>query len=96
MQDMAARLEKLRKDAAECALIRDSATDPAKRELFTKLAEQYKVLADAVELTMSHFGSGSNSFLGRKIQEPFPQGESTYGDPAAIIRKVNETTDKGQ
>lgn len=34
MQDMQAHLEKLRKDAAECALIRDLATDPRKRELF--------------------------------------------------------------
>lgn len=29
MQDMLGRLEKLRTDAAECALIRDLATDPA-------------------------------------------------------------------
>ena len=39
MQDMKAHLEKLRSDAAECALIRDLATDPQKRELFTRLAE---------------------------------------------------------
>ncbi|MCP1835713.1 hypothetical protein J2R76_004053 [Bradyrhizobium sp. USDA 4532] len=63
MQDMAARLEKLRKDAAECALIRDLATDPAKRELFKQLAEQYGALADAVEQTMNRFGGGSNTFL---------------------------------
>ena len=39
MQDMKARLEKLRADAAECALIRDLATDPVKRELFARLAK---------------------------------------------------------
>ena len=39
MRDMKAHLDKLRADAAECALIRDLATDPAKRELFTRLAE---------------------------------------------------------
>ncbi len=39
MQDMKAHLEKLRADAAECALIRDLATDPQKRALFTRLAE---------------------------------------------------------
>src|SRR5258708_11078094 len=33
MQDYQTHLEKLRTDAAECALIRDLATDPAKREL---------------------------------------------------------------
>jgi hypothetical protein len=49
MKDMQAQLEKLRKDAAECALIRDLATDPKKRELFARLAEHLSVLADAVE-----------------------------------------------
>ncbi len=39
MQDMKAHLEKLRADAAECALIRDLATDPQKRALFTRLAD---------------------------------------------------------
>ena len=42
-------LEKLRRDAAECAIIRDLATDPKKRELFTKLAEHMSVLASEVE-----------------------------------------------
>ncbi|WP_396604331.1 hypothetical protein ACFLEY_34625 [Bradyrhizobium sp. YCK136] len=49
MKDMQAQLEKLRRDAAECALIRDLATDPKKRELFTRLAEHLAVLASAVE-----------------------------------------------
>jgi hypothetical protein len=49
MQDMRAQLEKLRTGAAECALIRDLATDPKKRELFTKLADHLTVLADEVE-----------------------------------------------
>jgi len=34
-----AQLEKIRTDAAECALIRDLATEPRKRELFNRLAE---------------------------------------------------------
>jgi hypothetical protein len=38
MQDMLAQLEKLRRDAAECELIRNLATDPKKRELFDRLA----------------------------------------------------------
>lgn len=49
MKDMQAQLEKLRKDAAECALIRDLATDPKKRELFTRLADHLSVLAGEVE-----------------------------------------------
>ena len=39
MKDYQASLEKLRKDAAEAALIRDLATDPTKREMYSKLNE---------------------------------------------------------
>jgi hypothetical protein len=49
MEDMRKRLEKLHADAAECSLIRDLATDPAKRELFTRLAEHLSNLAIEVE-----------------------------------------------
>ncbi|MHC2666600.1 hypothetical protein ACMA5K_24060 [Bradyrhizobium diazoefficiens] len=49
MKDMQAQLEKLRTDAAECALTRDLATAPKKRELFTKLADHLTVLASEVE-----------------------------------------------
>ena len=49
MQDMLAHLEKLRVQIAECEMIRDLATDPAKRELFTKLAEHYKIFAAEVQ-----------------------------------------------
>ena len=60
MKDMQAQLEKLRTDAAECALIRDLATDPKKRELFTRLADHLTVLASEVERaiadSMKHTG----------------------------------------
>lgn len=46
MKDMQVQLEKLRTDAAECALIRDLATK--KRDLFTKLAAHLAILADEV------------------------------------------------
>jgi hypothetical protein len=49
MKDIQTYLEKLRCDAAECAIIRDLATDTAKRELFTRLAEHLTVLASMVE-----------------------------------------------
>lgn len=52
MQDYLIHLEKLRKDAAECALVRDLATDPAKRELFGRLASHLTLLADQVETAM--------------------------------------------
>ena len=49
MQDMNAHLEKLRVQATECEMIRDLATDTAKRELFGRLAEHFKVLAGEIE-----------------------------------------------
>jgi hypothetical protein len=52
MQDYLAQIEKLRKDAAECARIRDLATDQAKRQVFDRLANHLTVLADQVEMAM--------------------------------------------
>ena len=52
MQDCLAHLEKLRADAAECALIRDLATDPAKRELFDRLSVHLRSLANQIEQAM--------------------------------------------
>jgi len=46
---MAAHLETLRVQIAECEMIRDLAMDPVKRDLFAKLAEHYKVLAAEVQ-----------------------------------------------
>jgi hypothetical protein len=56
MKDYQASLEKLRADAAEAALIRDLATDPAKREMFNRLASHLTALADQVELAMIEAG----------------------------------------
>ncbi|WFU44729.1 hypothetical protein QA640_21100 [Bradyrhizobium sp. CB82] len=53
MKDMRAHAEKLRTEAAECALIRDLATDPEKRELFRRLAEHLDVLASEVERALA-------------------------------------------
>lgn len=53
---MQAQSEKLRRGAAECALIRDLATDPKKRELFARLAEHLDVLASAVEQVIADSG----------------------------------------
>jgi hypothetical protein len=52
MQDMLAQLEKLRRDAADCELIRNLATDPKKRELFDRQAAHLTVLASEVERAM--------------------------------------------
>jgi hypothetical protein len=53
MKDYQASIEKLRKDAAEAALIRDLAMDRAKREVFNRLCEHLNRLADEVERVMS-------------------------------------------
>jgi hypothetical protein len=60
MKDMKGQLEKLRSDAAECALIRDLATDPKKRELFTRLAEHLQVLASEVERAIASSRASSS------------------------------------
>jgi DNA-binding TFAR19-related protein (PDSD5 family) len=52
VKDYQASIEKLRADAAEAALIRDLATNPAKREMFDRLALHLTSLADQVELAM--------------------------------------------
>ena len=49
MKDYQASLEKLRRDAAESRLIADLATEKAKREMFSKLAQHLDGLADEVE-----------------------------------------------
>jgi hypothetical protein len=56
VKDYQKHLEKLRTDAAECRLICDLATDPAKRELFDRLALHLTSLADQVEFAMIEAG----------------------------------------
>lgn len=53
MKDMRAYLEKLKTQAAECEMIRELATDPAKRELFARLADHFKILAGEIERAMA-------------------------------------------
>ena len=49
MQDYLAAMERLRKDAAQAALIRDLATDKAKRDFFDRLQRHLDRLADEIE-----------------------------------------------
>jgi hypothetical protein len=49
MMDLQARYEKLLADAAECAELREHATDPAKQELFGRLCEHLATLASLME-----------------------------------------------
>jgi hypothetical protein len=49
MKDYRASIEKLHKDAAEAALIRDLATDKTKRDLYDRLYRHFTGLANEVE-----------------------------------------------
>jgi hypothetical protein len=49
VKDYRASIEKLRRDAVEAALIRDLATDHAKRDLYDNLYKHFNRLADEVE-----------------------------------------------
>jgi hypothetical protein len=59
MKDYLAQVEKLRKDAAACARIRDLATEKDKRELFDRLASHLTVLADQVEQAIMNRKTGA-------------------------------------
>jgi hypothetical protein len=61
MQDFQASLEKLRKDAAEYALIRDLAIDQTKREMFDRRSQHLNRLADEVERAMAQTSRRENS-----------------------------------
>jgi uncharacterized protein YdcH (DUF465 family) len=53
VKDYQASLEKLRSDAADAALIRDLATEAAKRDMFDRLAKHLNQLADDIERAMN-------------------------------------------
>jgi hypothetical protein len=59
MKDIRAHLEKLRVQISECELIRDLATDTKKRELFSRLAEHFRVLAAELERAIADAKSGA-------------------------------------
>jgi len=52
MKDYQASLERLRRDAADAALVRDLATDKTKREIYDRLHQHFNRLADEVEQAM--------------------------------------------
>lgn len=53
MQDYLAAMERLRKDAAQAELIRDLATENAKRDFFDRLHCHLNRLADEIEEAMN-------------------------------------------
>jgi hypothetical protein len=49
MKDIETHLEKLRREAAECLVVSNLATDPEKKQLFARVAEHISGLASAVQ-----------------------------------------------
>jgi hypothetical protein len=68
VKDYRASIEKLRRDAAEAALIRDLATDPTKREMFDRLHKHFNGLADEVENAVN--ASAAKKTNSRGLQPP--------------------------
>ena len=52
MKDYRLSIEMLRKNAADAAVIRDLATDHTKRDMFERLHQHLKRLADEVEAAL--------------------------------------------
>jgi hypothetical protein len=53
MKDLIARREKLLIEAEDCDLIGKLAADAGKRELFLKLAEEFRTMANQVEVVIA-------------------------------------------
>jgi hypothetical protein len=62
MNDLYTRLEKLRADAEDCALIGKLATDAKKRDLFDRLASDLRGMASDVQamIALKHVGPDSD------------------------------------
>jgi hypothetical protein len=52
MKDILNRLQKMRDDAEDCALISRLATDPHKRNAFARLAEDYRAMIERFETSI--------------------------------------------
>jgi hypothetical protein len=58
MEDLKAKLEKLRSEADDCELISRLATDGAKRVLFGKLAVDLRIMARDIEAMIAARSGG--------------------------------------
>lgn len=57
MKDFERQIEKLERDAAECDLIAQLATDESKRQTFSDLAKSYRAIAANMKTAMASFKS---------------------------------------
>jgi hypothetical protein len=68
VKDYFASIEKLRKEAAEAALVRDLATDPVKRAMYGRIHDHLMTLANEVERAMSRSGTATPQSPTTKLQ----------------------------
>jgi hypothetical protein len=71
VKDYQAALEKLRTEAVEARLVCDLATDPAKREIFDRLALHLTSLADQVELAMIQAAKAKRAYNPMSTNEEY-------------------------
>jgi hypothetical protein len=94
MKDYQRHLEKLRKDAAECALVRDLATDKAKREMFARLALHLNQLADEVEqAARASKTSRGGSPVGKLLANGGGRVSDLVDDPLQFFLRYPEFAD---
>ena len=72
MQDMQVYLEKLHRDAVDCALISKRATDAQKKELFDPLADHLAMLASEPERAIEAKGPLAAYFADSHWPEESP------------------------
>jgi hypothetical protein len=82
--DMQARYEKLLTDAAECAKLRDLATDSEKRELFARLSEHLSVLASLMERALGLQRGQDNAAC--VMTDPAARQQAMGGSPTNLRR----------
>ena len=74
MKDMQAHLERLRDQAAECAVLSGEAKTKERREYFATLYRRLTYLAHRAEAAINETAT-PDTFRGRQTQEPSPGGE---------------------
>jgi hypothetical protein len=98
MQDYPPQNQKLRMDAAECAIIRDFASDPAKRDLFDRFAQHLNVLAKQVQMAIgSSADVSSNQSKATMISGQQPpkfsrQRNRRIAAVSTLMRKTNSVS----
>jgi hypothetical protein len=89
MHDMQKHLKRLLRDASECQLVSDLATDKSKRELFARLTEHHRTLASEVQRAIDQQSNNAavNPIAGCFLR-PIPDVGTGIRFSAYIARKI--------